>query len=165
MRRVAMHYGSNGLAPKPVAGCSWKLLGTTNITVSTTSTSAASAGTITLPAAWTKAKIIYVRVRDQAGKRAGYFYGHDTYFTNLQIANGSTSTLTTAAHMTYAYTSDSAWYEYSGQYGVYGYSVSSAGVVTIRRRYNSTYTLTINGTFTCEVWALDYPDGKSPFDA
>lgn len=105
-----------------------------------------------------------VRVRDQAGKRAGYFYGHDTYFTNFQIANGATSTLTAAAHMTYADTSAGKWYEYSGQYGVYGYSISSAGVVTIRRRYNSTYSLTINGTYDVEVWALDYPDGKSVFD-
>ena len=159
---IAMRYGQAG--QREIPGTSWKLLGTTSITTSSTSTTATAVGTITLPNAWTKAKIIYVRVRDRAGKRAGYFYGHDTYFTNLQIANGSTSTLTTGAHITYAYTSGNAWYEYSGQYGVYGYSISSAGVVTIRRRYNSTYSLTINGTYDVEVWALDYADGKSPFD-
>lgn len=163
MANIAMKYGTHASAPN-VPGSSWKLLGKTTLTVSTTSTSAATAGSITLPQAWTKSKIIYVRIRGQAGKRAGYFYGHDTYFTNLNIANGSTSSLSTAARMIYAYTSDGNWYEYSSSYGVYGYSISSAGVVTIRRRYNSTYSLTINDTFDVEVWALDFPDGKSPFD-
>lgn len=159
---IAMRYGQSG--QREESGTSWKLLGTTSITTSSTSTSATAVGTVTLSSAWTSAKIIYVRVKDRAGKRAGYFYGHDTYFTNFRIKNGSTSTLTTGAHMTYAYTSGNAWYEYSGQYGVYGYSISSAGVVTIRRRYNSTYSLTIDGTYDVEVWALDYANGKSPFD-
>ena len=164
MAQIAMRYGQAGKRAEE-AGTSWKLLGKTTLTVSTTSTSAATAGSITLPQAWTKSKIIYVRIRGQAGKRAGYFYGHDAYFTNLNIANGSTSSLSTAARMIYAYTSDGKWYEYSSSYGVYGYSISSAGVVTIRRRYNSTYSLTINDTFDVEVWALDFTDGKSPFDA
>lgn len=164
MAQIAMRYGQAG-ARTAQKGSSWKLLGSTNITVNTSSTSATNIGTITLPAAWTKSKIIYVRIRDQAGKRAGYTYGHDTYFTNYRAASGSTSSLTTAAHMTYAYTSSNAWYEYSGQYGVYAYSITSAGVIQIRARYNSTYSLTINGTFTVEVWALDYPDGVTPFDA
>lgn len=161
---VTMRYGANSTVKPEAPGSSWKLLGSKEITTSSTSTTATAVGTISLPASWTKEKIIMVRVRDQAGKRAGYFYGHDTYFTNFQIANGATSTLTAAAHMTYADTSAGKWYEYSGQYGVYGYSISSAGVVTIRRRYNSTYSLTINGTYDVEVWALDYPDGKSVFD-
>ena len=161
---VTMRYGANSTIKPETPGSSWKLLGKTTITTSSTSTTATAVGTISLPASWAKEKIIMVRVRDQAGTRNGYFFGHDTYFTNFQIANSSTSTLTSAAHMTYARTSAGAWYEYSGQYGVYGYSISSAGVVTIRRRYNSTYSLTINGTYGVEVWALDYPDGKSVFD-
>ena len=164
MRRVAMRYGDQaGFAPE-ASGSSWKLLGSHEFTVNTTSTSAASVGTFTVNGSWTKAKIILIRVRDKAGKRAGYFYGHDCWMTNLNIANGSTSALSTAARMIYAYTSGDAWYEYSGSYGVYGYSISSAGVVTIRTRYNSTYSLTINGTYDVDVWALDFPDGKSVFD-
>ena len=165
MRKVKMRYGAESLPNVPAgSGSSWKLLGSKDFAVSTTSTSAAAVGTFTVSGSWTKAKIILIRVRDKAGKRAGYFYGHDTWITNLNIANGSTSAITTAARMIYALTSGSAWYEYSGQYGVYGYSISSAGVVTIRRRYNSTYSLTIDGTYACEVWALDYPDGKVLFD-
>lgn len=163
MAQIAMRYGQAGQRASQ-GKSAWKLLGSTNITVNTSSTSATNVGTITLPAAWTKSKIIYVRIRDQAGKRAGYFYGHDTYFTNYRIPNSSTSSLTTGAHMTYAYTSSNAWYEYGGQYGVYGYSISSAGVVTIRRRYNSTYSLTIDGTYDVEVWALDYADNESLFE-
>lgn len=159
---IAMRYGQGGQRTEET-GSSWRFLGKTSFTVNTTSTTATAVGTFTLPSAWTKAKIIYIRVRDRAGKRAGYFYGHDTYFTNFQIANGATSTLTAGAHLTYAYTSESKWYEYSGQYGVYGYSISSSGVITVRRRYNSTYSLTINGTYDVEAYALDYVD-KSPFD-
>lgn len=162
MANIAMRYGQAG-ARTAQKGSSWKLLGSTNITVNTSSTTATNVGTYTLPASWTDAKIIMIRVRDQAGKRAGYFYGHDTYFTNYRIPNGSTSSLTTAAHITYAYTSGNAWYEYSGQYGVWGYQISSAGVITFRARYNSTYSLTINGTYTCDVFALDYADGETLF--
>lgn len=161
---IIMRYGQPGQRTETEPASSWKLLGKTSITTSSTSTTATAVGTITFPDAWTKAKIIYVRVRDRAGKRAGYFYGHDTYFTNFQIANSATSTLTTGAHMTYAYTTGDKWYEYSGQYGVYGYSITSAGVITIRRRYHATYSLTINGTYDVEVYSLEYPGNESPFD-
>lgn len=161
---IIMRYGQPGQRTETEPASTWKLLGTTSITTSSTSTTATAVGTITLPDSWTKEKIIYVRVRDRAGNRAGYFFGHDTYFTNFQIANNATSTLTTGAHITYAYTSDSKWYEYSGQYGVYGYSITSAGVITIRRRYHATYSLTINGTYDVEVWALNYADDVTPFD-
>ena len=164
MGQIAMRYGQAGKRAEE-AGTSWRLLGSKEYTVSTTSTTATNVGSFTVDGSWTKAKIILIRVRDKAGKRAGYFYGHDCWINNLNIANGSTSSISTAARMVYAYTSDSNWYEYSGSYGVYGYTISSAGSVTIRRRYNSTYSLTINGTYVCEVWALDYPDGKSVFDA
>jgi len=140
------------------------LLGSGTLTVNTTSTSAASAGTIDCgSAAWDKTKIIYVRIRDKAGPRAGYFYGSDAFFTNYQQANSSTSTNTYAARSGYFYNSSNAWATASSSYGVYGYSISSAGVVTVRRRYNSSYG-TINGNFLVQVYAIGFPDGYSPFD-
>ena len=68
---VTMRYGANSTIKPETPGSSWKLLGKTTITTSSTSTTATAVGTISLPASWTKEKIIMVRVRDQAGKRAG----------------------------------------------------------------------------------------------
>lgn len=141
-------------------GSEWTHIGSTELTVSTTSTSAASAGTISCGStAADKDAIIYVRVRDKAGKRAGYHAGTDAFFMNYNKANGSTSAFAVPAVMCYRYTTSSAWAGTAGQYGVYGYSISNAGVVTIRRRYNSNYSLTINSTFAVDVFKLAYPTG------
>ena len=139
-------------------GSGWtKIVSTTELTVNTTSTSAASAGTIALGSAYyTKDKIIYVRIRDKSGKRNGYFYGSDTYFMNYWDANGATSTLSVVAQCLYRY-NNNALAATAGAYGVYGYSINSSGTLTIRRRYNSTNTLTINSTYTVDVYAIDPP--------
>lgn len=151
-----------------ISGSSYTKLGETTLTVSTTSTSAASAGTLALgSSAFDAGKVLYVRVRDTAGKRAGYFYGSDTYFFNYQKANSATSTLTYAARAIHRYSTSSQWATYTGAtttgYGVYGYSISSAGSLTIYRRYNSSYSLTIDGTYKVEAYLLDTPDSVSPF--
>ncbi len=143
-------------------------VGETTLTVNTTSTSAASAGTLSLgSSAFTADKILYVRIRDTAGKRAGYFYGSDNYFFNYQKANGSTSTLNYAARAIHRYASGSTWSTYpastSTGYGVYAYSISNTGSLIIYHRYNSSYSLTINGTYKVEAYLLDTPDGVSPF--
>ena len=141
-------------------GSNWTLLGSTELTVNTTSTSAASAGTVSCGStAADKNAIIYVRIRDKAGKRAGYFAGSDAYFMNYNKANGSTSAFAVPAVLCYRYTTSSAWAGTAGQYGVYGYSISNAGVITIRRRYNSNYSLTINSTYSVDVFKLTYPTG------
>lgn len=143
-------------------------LGETTLTVSTTSTSAGSAGTLSLGStAATAGKILYVRVRDTAGKREGHFYGSDAYFFNYQKANGSTSTLTYAARAIHRYATGGTWGTYTAAtttgYGVYGYSITNAGVLNIYRRYNSNYSLTIDGKYKVEAYLLDTPDGVSPF--
>lgn len=150
-----------------ISGSSYTKLGETTLTVNTTSTSAASAGYIALGASSVNAnKILYVRIRDTAGKRAGYFYGSDTYFFNYLNANGSTSTLSYAARAIHRYTAD-GWVTYipatTTGYGVYAYSLTSGGTLNIYRRYNSSYSLTINGTYKIEAYLLDTPDGVSPF--
>lgn len=159
---VTMKYGNIPTASE--TGSSWKLLGSTEITTSSTSTTATSVGTLTIPEAWDANKIILVRVRDKAGKRSGYFYGSDSFFLNYQDASGGTSTITYAGRLIHRCTSSGAYSSYVGAtttgYGVYGYSISAAGVTNIYRRYNSNYSLTINGTYIVEVWALDYEPGK-----
>ena len=143
-------------------------LGETTLTVNTTSTSASSAGTLSLGSTAVNAgKIVYVRVRDTAGKRAGYFYGSDCFLLNYQKVNGATSTNTYFSRTIIRYSTDSDFATYpcatTTGYGVYAYSLTNAGVLNIYRRYNSTYSLTINGTYKIEAYLLDTPDGVSPF--
>lgn len=139
-------------------GSSWTKIGsTTELAVNTTSTSAASAGTIALGSGhFTKDKIIYVRIRDKSGKRNGYFYGSDAFFMNWRNANGSTTALSVAAVEYYRYNND-ALTGVQGSYGVWGYSIDTSGTLTIRRRYNSTNTLTINSTYLIDVYELTPP--------
>lgn len=150
-------------------GSNWTLLHEEDIAANTTGTSAASLKSITgITGAWDDSKIIYVRVRDKAGPRAGYFYGSDSFFINWQKANGSTTAPTTAGRIIHRYTSSNTWGEYVGAtttgYGVYGYDINSSGRVRIYQRYSSSYSLTINGTYRVQIYSLTYPDGKSPYN-
>ena len=150
-------------------GSSYTLLATQDFTVSTTSTTAYQVGTIDLGAsAFTDASIIYVRVRDKAGRRSGYFIGSDAYFYNYRAANGSTSSLSVRMCITHRL-SDSTYTSYATSsntgYGVYASALDADGKLSITRRYSSTYSLTINGTYEVKVYALGYcPDQGNPFD-
>lgn len=139
-------------------GSSFELLSSSELTVKTTSTSAASAGTVALgSSAYTKDKIIWVCIRDKSGKRAGYFYGSDAFFVNYYKADGLTTTIAVPAVLCMRYTTSSAFAATAGQYGVYGYSINSSGTLTIRRRYNSSYSLTIDSTYVVKVYAVTPP--------
>ena len=143
----------------------WTLLGSTTLTINTTSTSAASAGTVACGSdAFTKDKIIWVHIRGQGGKRSGYFYGSDTIFINHQKANGSTSTFSAPAVEYIRVSSSGTYTTATGSYGVYGYSINSSGTVTIRQRYNSTNTLTINDKFDVYVYSLSLPGTLKLFE-
>ena len=144
-------------------GSSWTKITSSENTVSTTSTSAASAFTLALgSSAFTKSKIIWVHIRDKSGERAGYFYGSDAFFINYNAGSGSTTTFSVPAVICLRY-NNSAFAGTAGQYGVYGYSISSAGTLTVRRRYNSSYSLTINSTYVTEVYSGDLPSGVTLF--
>lgn len=146
---------------------SYTLLGSTSITTSSTSTTAASIGTLNLgSSAWDASKIIYVRIRGSRGKYSGYFYGSDSFLLNGNAANSSTTNATVFSRtiMRY-YGSAFTVNSYAGTtcYGIYPYSLSSTGVLNIYRRYNSSISGIINDTFTIQAYLLDTPDGVSPF--
>lgn len=149
-------------------GSSWTKVGETwELTVENyTSTSAVSAGSKSFGSAIsTKDKIVWVRIRDKAGKRPGYFAGCDAFFINANKANGSTSTYATAGRFIHRYTSGNAWGTAIGSYGLYAYSISDAGNLTLRKCYSSSYSLKIEGTYLIDVFTLDYPAGyPSIFD-
>lgn len=149
--------GGGGTSP-------WTLIKEQETAVSTTSTSAATAVTVSCGSAISTAdKIVWVHIRDTAGERAGYFYGSDAFFINYNRGNGSTSTFSVPAVLCLRYTTSSAYAGTAGQYGVYGYSISSTGSLIVRRRYNSNYSLTIDGTYKISVYTLELPSGIALF--
>lgn len=134
-----------------------------------TSTSATSHATLNLGSSYyTSNKIIYVKVRDKAGPRNGYFVGCDAYYFNYYAANNATTTLALRPIIVHRCSSTGAFTSYAvgsnTGYGVYPNSITSAGALGIYKRYSSSYSLTIDGTYVVEVYALDFaPTAGNPF--
>lgn len=141
----------------------WTKIGETEVTVSTTYTGSVLQMSFKLDDVWADSDIIYIRIRDKAGKRPGYFLGTDTFFINYKAANNDASDIVYAGRITHRY--NGVYEQYSGNgYGVYPYSISPDGTVKIYSRYEIGYSRMINGTYRIEVFRLKYPDGLSPFD-
>lgn len=160
---------AHGADGEPVVGTAsggssaWTKVAETSYQVSTTNTSASTVATWATGHSelWTSDKFVYVRIRDTAGKRAGYFYGTDNFFLVL-----SSATSTTAGIRYYSRYTSSGTYALSATssttgYGVYADTLSNDGSIRIRQRYNSSSSLTINGTYKVEVYLLD-PAGGVP---
>ena len=113
--------------------------------------------------AYTSEKIIYVKIRDTAGRRNNHFFGADIFYINQLPANGWTdSTLPANKKMTQICISSSGvWMVNNNDGGVYSGSIRSNGEIGIYVKNASTGTT--EGTFLIEVYALDWPDGISPF--
>jgi hypothetical protein len=126
--------------------------------VSTTSTSSITVGTIDCGSnVVTKNKIVYVKIRDTSGKRRNYYYGSDSY-----IVNPNGDSVYNPGVLSYRMQQDGTmrWTSYTG--GVYPQSLSATGVITIKANHGSS-TNTVDGTFLCEVFLLDWVGDVSPF--
>ena len=146
------------------ASSPWTKLAEQDFTVSTSSTSATDVGTIACgSAAWTKAKMVYVRVRDKAGKRDGYFFGSDSFFAINTSSEGSPCEYCGRIIIRASGGLRSYGYSNSNFAGVVGYSISNTGDVLVKAQYNSNYSKTIDGTFHVEVYTLEWPDNVSPY--
>lgn len=152
----------------------WTKVAETSYQVSTTNTSSETVATWETGHSelWTSDKIVYVRIRDTAGKRAGHFYGTDTFFMNTYPANSSTATSTSSGSIINIWSVDTATgkpymqrYGYSTTgYGVYPNMFYSDGKIRIMARVNSAYSRTIDGTYKVEVYLLDPPTGAPIFE-
>lgn len=145
----------------------WKKIGTAEFTVNTTSTSNQEVGFVNIPLADYNNKeiIVWVHIRDKAGKRQGYFYGGDSMFFNYSLANNTTSSVATRPLVGFNYDSTGKYVAGASGYGVYGerlYMTSSDHKIRIYSRYNSSYG-TINGTYVVDVYALTMPSGLTLF--
>ena len=155
---------------KPGGSSAWTKVAETTYTVNTSSTQTGTVATWATGHSeiWDSDKIVYIRIRDTAGKRTGHFYGVDAFFMNMYPKNGSATSASNGILMNiWSYTSNGqfAWrYGYATTgYGVYPDLIYSDGRIRIRRKYNSTYSLTINATYKVEVYLLDPADGVLPF--
>lgn len=115
---------------------------------------------------WTDKKYVHVRIRDTAGKRAGYFYGSDQFFV-VPTDNAITSS-GIACRFTFKYTSSGTYgvaasYLATG-YGVYADALYPDGRIRICQRYHSSNSLTVNGTYKVEVYLLDPAGGVPIFE-
>jgi hypothetical protein len=153
-------------------GSSWTKVAETSYQVSTTGTSASTVATWATGHSelWTTDKWVYIRIRDTAGKRAGYFYGTDAFCINVNLAGGSTTQPYSNGILTnvWNYTT-SGTYGYTYGYGIIGYGVFVDGIyadgrLRVRKRYNKTYSLTIDGTYKVEVYLLDSAGGVPIFN-
>ena len=154
--KFAAKSGGGGSGSSP-----WTKLAEQDFTVSTTSTSATEVGTISCgAAAWTGEKMIYVRVRDKAGKRDGYYYGGDNFIINNNAANNSTTSVTSMSRFCYGL--NSIWMLSTASNGIFVSQLASDGAITLKVKYSSPYG-TIDGTYHVEVYTLEWPDNVSPF--
>jgi hypothetical protein len=156
---LASGYGSGGAS-------SWTKVAETSYQVSTTGTSATTVATWATGHSeiWTTEKILYVRVRDTAGKRAGYFYGSDNFFTGVFLGTANS----TGVRFSIYYDNSGAYgksvSDLTSGYGVYADTVYSDGRLRIRQRYHSSNSLTIDGTYSVEVYLLDPAGGVPIFE-
>jgi len=149
-------------------GSNWELLASQEFTVSTTSSTETTVGQITLDLSKYKDPeiMLWVHIRDKAGKRAGYWYGNDTIFFHYQLANGSTNTLSTNASFILYVNSSEKYVGASTAFGVYAerlYYTSTNHYVRINSKYGATYG-TVDGTYKCDVYTLKPPTGMTLFE-
>lgn len=148
-------------------GSSWTKVCEKTVNVSTTSTTLTTETWATGHSEiWNVSKYILVRIRDTAGKRNSHFYGSDNFFVLPQLA----STTNTQKGLRYIYRVSSTGryssYETTGAngYGVYADMVYNNGNVRLCWRYNSNYSLTIDGGYKVEVYILDPPAGSPIYE-
>lgn len=145
-------------------GSSWTLIHKEDIDVTFSSTTATFMQEITVDGIFTT-DLICVIITDKAGARNNYFYRFLAWFCNIEAKNGTTGTISTSGRQALSKDSNGKWTNTQTQYGVYPHSIASSGKMQIYARYNSSYSHTIDSTYTVQVYKLSLPDGStSPFD-
>lgn len=145
-------------------GSSYTLIDSMEVEVSTTSTSVIDIDTYTLTRTNPSGEILYIQVRDKAGKRNGYFLGFDYYLT--QPVGGSQSNNYRQQYCYVTGSSGSVTVTSTSNYGVFPSLSTISGSsyeFGIKARYHATYSTTIDGTYSIKVYSLKWPDNTSPF--
>lgn len=149
-----------GTASGGGGGSAWNLIYSSVLTgISTTSINAVDITTIQLGSgAFTSDAILWIHIRDTAGPRDGYFYGTDSICINTSAYGGADTSFSAMAYQTLR--RNNRFYCYATRYGVYPTSINSNGELIVRARYHSTYSLTINGDYSVNVYKLTPPSSN-----
>lgn len=149
-------------------GNNWELLWSGEYDVpNTTSTSATDVDVVSFdpPIELEANDILWWQIKDKAGKRAGYFYESNGIYLNTRKANqpetiGNLSSVATSisvdANGDYTYSTTAA--------GVYPSSIETdykcqwaITKITIKKRYNSSASRTVDGTYIAKLYKLKCP--------
>ena len=155
-----------------VAGSSFTKIYENTYTINTTSTTSTVTAYISIdnltslvPNIYTNNLGIYIRIRDQAGKRNGYFYGTDTFCTRTDYQGEGGAYQYFGMPIGYSYvsgTGTSPYYVAFAGGGVYPadiYLYPSANNMMYIDIYQQYKNFTINGTFKVEVFVFTSPEG------
>ncbi len=145
----------------PTGSSAWTKIYETTVTVNITSTTTTSVASLQTgdSSIYTSSKFVWVRIRDTAGKRQGYFYGSDNFMANYYPFNEVTNATSAFSGFRYYYTNISRFGYTTSTYGIWPSALSNDGTVTISGRYSSGSSLTINGSYKIEVFLLEPADG------
>lgn len=137
------------------------LVYSTEVEASTSSSTATTLKTATLEeSVRDKNKLTCVVYKDKAGKRNGYLYGGCVFFIWYGDANGQASTTGTNAGYTIKVDANGKYVVSSGtSYGITVTYEKTGTEITIKERYNSNDTGTIDGTFSVQLYQIPIPGG------
>ena len=142
----------------------YKLIYTDEVDASTTSTTPIKLTDISAgSSAYTSNKILFVKIRDKAGKRAGYFYGMDNFVINYFPSISAATSATSISKFCYKCNDNAQIISTLDSFGVFVAQVNSSGDIRINARYSETTSLTIDGTYKIDVYLLDWPNNDNPF--
>lgn len=108
-------------------------------------------------------KILYVRIRNGTPWTNGTYYGSDS-FVRLQPSSSNTTYARFDYPINYYHNGGNPRGASNGSYGIFPYQLTyETGELIIRDRYNSSYTQTLDGTYTIKCYVMDNPV-DNPFD-
>lgn len=144
-------------------GSSWTKVASVEVEDTYEGTSGAALTTIDLSATpWTGQALLFVSVRDKAGEVNGKYFGTDT--VGFWGGPSGSPVYIGCVYRGYAGSPYGSQSYGSSSYGIYPQSYNSnTKVLNIYHKYKSSTTGTIDGTYTIEVYLLDYAPGGNPF--
>ena len=146
----------------------------TTVTVNTTSTDVAGVSVLTTPALDIQTPCgVYVCVRDPLGYRSQYHYGTDSFA--FSDNKGNYANIGRWYVISYGGAANNKYYVKLGMYtvsvsdstayGIFGTNLNSNNILTIKARYHSSYSKTMNGTFNVTVYQFNWMPGDNPWTA
>lgn len=145
------------IIPNPFAALNeWtpiKKLAEKEVTVSTTSTTATEVASIEIDLTGNKNVIYWLKIRDEAGFRSGYFNGSDNFFAVHDAAPNTTYSGGKLIYYNSSFVSTSTWGIYCTAYG----ALSTPHRFSVQAKYNSSLG-TLDGTFLIELYEISVPE-------